>query len=48
MPNERGFRKDVIGALRQLKVPVVRWPGGCFARTSTTGATASGRATRGP
>lgn len=31
IPNERGFRKDVIGALRQLKVPVVRWPGGCFA-----------------
>ena len=31
IPNERGFRKDVIGALRELKVPVVRWPGGCFA-----------------
>jgi alpha-N-arabinofuranosidase len=31
IPNERGFRKDVIGALKQLKVPVVRWPGGCFA-----------------
>jgi len=29
--NVRGFRRDVIGALRQLKVPVVRWPGGCFA-----------------
>ncbi|MHC4444917.1 MAG: alpha-L-arabinofuranosidase C-terminal domain-containing protein [Planctomycetota bacterium] len=27
----RGFRKDVIAALRELKVPVVRWPGGCFA-----------------
>ena len=31
IPNEHGFRKDVIEALRQLKVPVVRWPGGCFA-----------------
>ena len=31
IPNERGFRKDVIDALKQLKVPVVRWPGGCFA-----------------
>jgi alpha-L-arabinofuranosidase len=31
IPNERGFRSDVISALRQLKVPVVRWPGGCFA-----------------
>ncbi len=31
IPNERGFRKDVIAALKQLKVPVVRWPGGCFA-----------------
>ena len=31
IPNQRGFRNDVIGALRELKVPVVRWPGGCFA-----------------
>ncbi len=31
IPNERGFRRDVIGALRALNVPVVRWPGGCFA-----------------
>jgi alpha-N-arabinofuranosidase len=29
--NERGFRSDVIAALRELHVPVVRWPGGCFA-----------------
>src|SRR5450631_1494023 len=28
IPNVRGFRSDVITALRQLKVPVVRWPGG--------------------
>jgi alpha-N-arabinofuranosidase len=31
IPNTRGFRKDVVGALRALQVPVVRWPGGCFA-----------------
>jgi alpha-L-arabinofuranosidase len=31
IPNERGFRRDVVGALRELHVPVVRWPGGCFA-----------------
>jgi alpha-N-arabinofuranosidase len=31
IPNVRGFRKDVIGALKGLGVPVVRWPGGCFA-----------------
>jgi alpha-L-arabinofuranosidase len=31
IPNERGFRSDVLGALRELHVPVVRWPGGCFA-----------------
>ena len=26
-----GFRTDVIAALRELSIPVVRWPGGCFA-----------------
>jgi alpha-N-arabinofuranosidase len=31
IPNTRGYRNDVIAALRKLKVPVVRWPGGCFA-----------------
>jgi len=31
IPNVRGWRKDVIGALRDLHVPLVRWPGGCFA-----------------
>jgi alpha-N-arabinofuranosidase len=31
IPNVRGFRTDVVAALRRLKVPVVRWPGGCFA-----------------
>ncbi|NLG75451.1 MAG: alpha-N-arabinofuranosidase [Xanthomonadaceae bacterium] len=31
IPNTNGYRNDVIAALRDLKVPVVRWPGGCFA-----------------
>jgi alpha-N-arabinofuranosidase len=31
IPNTRGYRDDVLQALRDLKVPVVRWPGGCFA-----------------
>src|SRR3569833_4539611 len=31
IPNEHGFRSDVIKALRDLRVPVVRWPGGCLA-----------------
>ncbi|HTF98280.1 MAG TPA: alpha-L-arabinofuranosidase C-terminal domain-containing protein [Cellvibrio sp.] len=31
IPNVRGWRKDVIGALKELNVPLVRWPGGCFA-----------------
>jgi alpha-N-arabinofuranosidase len=31
IPNTRGFRNDVVAALRAIHVPVVRWPGGCFA-----------------
>ncbi|WP_028916287.1 alpha-L-arabinofuranosidase C-terminal domain-containing protein [Pseudoxanthomonas sp. J35] len=31
IPNTRGYRNDVLAALKQLQVPVVRWPGGCFA-----------------
>lgn len=31
IPNTRGFRNDVLNALRDIKVPLVRWPGGCFA-----------------
>ncbi len=31
IPNTKGYRNDVLNALRELKVPVVRWPGGCFA-----------------
>ena len=31
--NTNGVRLDVIAALKKLKVPVLRWPGGCFADT---------------
>jgi alpha-N-arabinofuranosidase len=31
IPNVRGIRSDVVDALRAIKVPNVRWPGGCFA-----------------
>ncbi|RFP17842.1 alpha-N-arabinofuranosidase [Duganella sp. BJB488] len=31
IPNTRGWRNDVVAALKELHVPVVRWPGGCFA-----------------
>ena len=30
-PNAQGYRKDVLEALKELHVPVLRWPGGCFA-----------------
>ena len=33
IPNTRGMRNDVVAALRKLKIPVLRWPGGCFADT---------------
>lgn len=33
IPNTKGFRNDVIEALKAIKIPVVRWPGGCFADT---------------
>ncbi|MFS1701206.1 alpha-N-arabinofuranosidase [Alteromonas sp. AMM-1] len=29
--NVNGIRSDVVNALRELNVPVLRWPGGCFA-----------------
>lgn len=29
--NTDGYRSDVLGALRELHIPVLRWPGGCFA-----------------
>jgi len=31
IPNTDGIRDDVVTALRRIKPPVVRWPGGCFA-----------------
>jgi alpha-N-arabinofuranosidase len=31
IPNTRGIRNDVVAALKDLGVPVLRWPGGCFA-----------------
>jgi alpha-N-arabinofuranosidase len=31
IPNTKGYRNDVIAALKELHVPVLRWPGGCFA-----------------
>lgn len=31
IPNVRGIRTDVVEALKRIRVPVIRWPGGCFA-----------------
>ena len=31
VPNTRGIRNDVVAALRKIKIPNLRWPGGCFA-----------------
>ncbi len=31
IPNTKGIRNDVVEALKELQVPVLRWPGGCFA-----------------
>ena len=31
IPNEDGYRTDVLEALKALQIPVLRWPGGCFA-----------------
>ncbi len=33
IPNTHGIRNDVLFALRELKIPNLRWPGGCFADT---------------
>ena len=33
IPNTDGVRNDIIQALRDLKIPNLRWPGGCFADT---------------
>lgn len=31
IPNTNGMRNDVVDALKEIKTPVLRWPGGCFA-----------------
>ena len=31
IPNTKGYRNDVIEAFKDLQIPVLRWPGGCFA-----------------
>jgi alpha-N-arabinofuranosidase len=31
IPNTRGIRADIVAALKRSKIPVLRWPGGCFA-----------------
>lgn len=31
IPNTNGMRNDVVAALKDMKIPVLRWPGGCFA-----------------
>ena len=31
IPNVRGIRSDIVEAFKNIKVPVMRWPGGCFA-----------------
>jgi alpha-N-arabinofuranosidase len=33
IPHINGVRKDVVDALKKLKIPNLRWPGGCFADT---------------
>src|ERR1700722_11020619 len=30
IPNIHGYRTDVVNALKRIKVPVIRWPGGCY------------------
>ena len=30
LADEDGFRRDVLDALRKIRVPIIRWPGGCF------------------
>jgi len=31
VPNDGGIRKSIVERLKQIKAPVIRWPGGCFA-----------------
>jgi alpha-L-arabinofuranosidase len=31
IPNQYGIRSELVERMRQIHVPVIRWPGGCFA-----------------
>ncbi|MEY3773649.1 MAG: hypothetical protein RLZZ129_429 [Verrucomicrobiota bacterium] len=31
VPNVRGWRSDLVAALKQIRIPNLRWPGGCYA-----------------
>lgn len=31
IPNVNGIRTDIVEALKKIQIPVLRWPGGCFA-----------------
>lgn len=31
VPNQKGFRTDVLEALKNMPMPLLRWPGGCYA-----------------
>ena len=42
IPNVNGMRTDVVEALKEIKIPVLRSPGGCFAE-NITGKTESDR-----
>lgn len=33
IPNINGYRTDIVNALKEMQIPVLRWPGGCFADT---------------
>ena len=39
IPNTQGYRNDVLQALKDLKVPVLRWPGACIDLCHRRGAT---------
>ena len=39
VPNVRGIRTDIADALRKIRLPVLRWPGGCFAGAEINGNT---------
>ena len=30
IPNTNGMRNDVVAALKEMRLPVLRWPGGCL------------------